>query len=116
MPDAFDALLISTATIMRKSETTADSYGVGDPTFITVATGVPCRVSANGGKQYNKEKKSSIQQRTVFLRPWTDPDLNIPLSHEHWFTIDGELYDIQYVKNPSRLNHHFEAVCNMVED
>lgn len=115
MSDAFDALLISTASVLKRSEATADSYGIGDPTFVVVGTNVPCRVSRMSGREFRVGKKDAIRTNKVFLRPWSDPVTHEKLNHNHWFLIDGEYYDIQHVDNPSRLDHHYEAVCNIVE-
>ena len=116
MADSFDALLISTASVLKKGEASSDGYGIGDTTFVTKDTNVPVRVCRlRSSREFRAGKKLAITARQVFMRPWVDPVSGEKLTHEHWLLIDGEYYDIQYVDDPSKMGHHLEVFCNIVE-
>lgn len=116
--DLFDEQLKSLATILIRGVGTADSYGVAPPELTTVATNVPCRVSLGRGrpKELKAEKKIAENYKCVFMRPWfADPPTNSqPLTHNHWLEINGQLYDIFQIDDPSLLGHHLEVWCELI--
>lgn len=106
--DPFDAMLTSRLDILERDTSLGDELGMSDPTFNTIATGIPCRVSQGKGVQKGNEVRSkstvALTYREVFMRPWfRDPAPNgsfvpftvvsgityntLPLSHNHWFLI-----------------------------
>jgi hypothetical protein len=124
--DPFDALLISTADVLTRDASPAgssgDAYGLSDPAFTTVDTGVPCRVSSNPvgtDKEMMARMKEDIAYKKVFMRPWYDPNNRNPLSHDHWLRIYGydtsSLYDIFEIRDPGGMGHHLEIDCRLVE-
>jgi hypothetical protein len=128
MIDPFDALLISSATILvRDAGETADAYGTSDPTFTNATPGgiytnpVACRVSLGKGraKQFKADKKVAINFREIFMRPWFDANGN-PISTNHWLQISGvdgtnRLYQIFQVDNPGGMGHHFEVWATLYQ-
>jgi hypothetical protein len=137
--DPFDQLLAAaktTATVMQRDLAgTGDGYGLNSPSFTALATGVPCRVGILGvppDKEFLAKSKEHIAFRKVLLRPWfadPSPDGSYqpnhavgattyntePLTGFNWFLIDGEMYNIFELRNPSFLFHHFEALCRVIE-
>ena len=134
--DPFDLLLNLTATVqVRDLAGSGDAYGKNSPTFSTVATGIACAIgllSVGTDREYLAKSKEGIAFRKVLLRPWyqdASPDGSWvpyhvvsavtyntePLSHDHWLLINGENYDIFEVRNPGGRNHHFEALCRLIE-
>jgi hypothetical protein len=106
--DPFDALLTSTADILSRDTSVADKRGMSDPTFTTIATGIPCRVGVGKAASKGKEERSktaiAIAYREVYMRPWfLDPSPDgsfvpytvvggftyntVPLTHNHWLLI-----------------------------
>ena len=106
--DPFDALLTATADILIRNGAVGDKRGISDPTFITIDTGIPCRVAPNKvapkGKEDRGKAKLAIAYREVYLRPWfvdPSPDGSYvpytvvasvtyntqPLTHDHWLLI-----------------------------
>ena len=134
--DPFDLSLNSGSSVLARDLTgTGNGYGQNNPTFSTLATGVACRVgilSVGTDRESLAKSKEDIAYRKVFLRPWYQdaaPDGSYlpnhvvgattyntePLTHDHWLQINGEMYDIFELRNPSGLNHHLEALCRIVE-
>lgn len=106
--DPFDGMLTTTADVLARTAGFGDSYGLSDPSFSTLDTGVACRVQMGSGVQRGKEdrakSKVTISYAEVFMRPWFEdksPDGSFvpyavfngttyntrPLSHEHWLRI-----------------------------
>lgn len=106
--DPFDAMLTTTLDVLARNTTTSDDYGLSDPTFIPLDTGIPCRVSMSGavpkGREMRAKSKVTVTYAEVFMRPWFEdpaPDGSFvpyavvsgttyntrPLSHEHWLQI-----------------------------
>jgi hypothetical protein len=106
--DVFDALLNTTADILTRDTTGDDKRGMQNPTFTTIASGIPVRVSVGHGVPRGKEdrvkSKLAIGYRKVFMRPWfvdASPDGSFipywvvagvtyntrPLTHDHWLLI-----------------------------
>lgn len=104
----FDQLLNTTADILTCDTSVGDVSGLSDPSFTTVATAVPCRVSMNTtvgrGRENWAKNKAAVAYREVLMRPWfADPapdgsnepfwvvDGNTfntqPLTHDHWLQI-----------------------------
>lgn len=113
----FDKLLVSSADILLRTPGAADEYGVAPSTFATVDSGISCRLStvAKGRpKEYKSEKKFEVKYVTVFMRPWVDPADGTPLTHDHWFLINGQYYDIFQINDPSGIGHHLEVDCELV--
>lgn len=111
LKDPFDALLISTCTILAKGNGSPDSDNHESQAFSTVASNIPCRVSTAAlgrPKEYKTEKQASENYRTIFMRPYAG------LTPHHWLQIDGVLYNIFEIKNPSGLNHHFEIIAQVL--
>lgn len=137
MTDPFDAMLISSATVLvRDIADTADAYGTSDPTFSNATPGsgsgfggttlnsvnpAPCRVALGKGKvkEFKSDKKVAVNYREVFMRPWYDSTGKLIGPH-HWLQISGVdgtsiLYQIIQVDNPSGLNHHLEVWCEIYQ-
>jgi hypothetical protein len=132
--DPFDSLLNQTASVMVRDVSGADGYGQANPAFTTVATGVPCRISTAAvpsDKEFLAKFKMDIAYKKVLLRPWfldPAPDGSYvpnhvvgattyntePLTHDHWFQIDGQNFDIFELHNPGGMNHHLEAWCRLI--
>lgn len=130
----FDLLLNKLAAVMTRDVSGGDGYGQADPSFATVATGVPCRISTasvSSDMEFRAKSKEDIAFKKVFLRPWfLDPSVDgsyapnhvvngvtyntQPLTHGHWLQIDGDMYDIYELHNPGGLDHHLEVLCRMV--
>jgi hypothetical protein len=109
----FDSLLNKTAQVVKRVGGSTDTLGIADPTFTNVGSPVPVMVSSSGGgREKRAGAKFGVNQRRVFMRPFTTPEM---LTHEHWLVIDGEYYDIQAVNNPAGLDHHFECECQLVK-
>jgi hypothetical protein len=106
--DPFDAYLTTTADVLARDTLSGDDYGLSDPSFITLDTGVACRVSMSAGVQKGREVRAksnvTVTYAEVFMRPWfNDPAPNgafvpyevvngttyntQPLSHDHWLRI-----------------------------
>ena len=106
--DAFDGQLNTTADVLIRDTASGDKRGMSNPAFITLASGILCRVSEGTGTPRGRElrAKSKIQLdfREVFMRPWfldPSPDgsyipYNVvsgttyntqPLTHDHWLLI-----------------------------
>jgi hypothetical protein len=134
--DPFDQQLQYVASVLvRDLSGTGDAYGKNSPTFSTIATGVKCAVifqSVPADREFLAKSKEGIAFRKVLLRPWyvdASPDGSWvpqhvyngttyntkPLSHAHWLLINSENYDIYEVRNPGWQNHHFEALCRLIE-
>jgi hypothetical protein len=115
MTDAFDDTLDSLADVLTKETGTADDYGVSTHNFVTISSGVPCRVSLGRGRarEDKSDKKTALNYREVFMRPYFDPQGN-KLSHNNWLRINNQLYDVYQVDNPGEQNHHFEVWCTLV--
>lgn len=89
MIDPFDSLLNQLASVLTRDTATGDAYGLSDPAFTTIATGVPCRVSSGSvgiDKELMAGSKEDIAFKKVFMRPWFDGSGN-PLTHDHWLLI-----------------------------
>lgn len=104
--DPFDILLTQTMDVMERDTAAGDDRGLSDPTFTTVGSAVPCRISTakklvGSGKEVLARMKEAIAYREVFMRPWyadPDPDGSVqpfvvtngttyntqPLTHDHW--------------------------------
>lgn len=119
--DPFDAMLTSTLDILERDTAPGDELGISDPTFATIATGIPCRIAQGKGVERGKESRSktttAIAYREVYMRPWyRDPAPNgsyVPftvlsgvtyntqgLTHNHWFLVPSS----------ASLNSNHEAV------
>lgn len=106
--DSFDALLTTTADVLTCDTSSGDRRGLSDPSFTTIATGVPCRVamgkSVTRGKEDRAKSNVAVAYREVFMRPWfldPSPDGSFvpytaigrvtyntePLTHAHWLLI-----------------------------
>ena len=133
MQDAFDAQLNQTCNIMVRNQGAGNSYGVSSPNFVTIATGVLCRVALGRGraKEWKEQKKIAKNYRIVYMRPWyadQAPDGSFlrnhvvggttyntqPLTHDHWLQFIGQNYDIMQVENPGEVDHHLEVYCELV--
>jgi hypothetical protein len=114
MVDAFDATLNKVASI-QAHVAGSDDYGSQGSTLVTLATGVPVRVSLGRGRahEFKADKQFALNYREVFMRPWYDSNGNL-LSRLNWLLIDGELYNVYQVDNPGGLNHHLEVWCTLV--
>ncbi len=115
--DSFDATLDSLADILVRDTGQADAYGHANPQFTVVASGVPCRVSLGKGraKEFKADKKTGLNYREVFLRPWPDGDGTVTqLTHDHWLRIDGVYYDIFQIDDPGNQHHHLEVWCTLL--
>ena len=124
MIDPFDALIVSSATVLvRDASDSADAYGTSSPSFSNATPGtnyvnpLACRVSLGKGraKEFKDIKKVAINYREIFIRPWYDSNGN-PISPHHWLQITGvdgtnTLYQIFQVDNPGGMGHHFELWC-----
>jgi hypothetical protein len=136
LADPFDQMLNAVATVMQRDLAgTGDKYGKNSPTFSTVGAPLPCRVgilSVGTDRELLAKSKEDIAFRKVLLRPWFvdqspdgshQPNHTVggttyntqPLTHNHWFQINGEMYDIFELRNPGLLFHHFEALCRVIE-
>lgn len=137
--DPFDQLLAAAETtlaVMARDLTgTGNKYGLNSPSFTSLALGVACRVAilnVPSDREFLAKSKEHIAFRKVFLRPWfqdPSPDGSYqpehvyesvtyntkPLTSDHWFQINGEMYNIFELRNPSLLFHHFEASCRVIE-
>jgi hypothetical protein len=118
--DPFDSLLNQLATVMVRDVSGADGYGQANPTFSTIATGVPCAVDIDkvpSDKEFLAKSKEAIEYKMVFMRPWFDGSGN-PLSHDHWLqiTVNGNtnMYDIFQIHDPGGLGHHLEVECRLL--
>jgi hypothetical protein len=106
--DPFDAQLTSTLDILSRDTASGDKRGISDPTFTTIATGIPCRVAegktAQKGKEVRTKSTVALAYREVYMRPWfldPAPDGSFvpftvvsgityntkPLTHNHWLLI-----------------------------
>jgi len=132
--DVFDAQLDKLANVLTRSTAGGDKYGLADPSYTTVATAVPCHLSTGSvgtDKELLAKAKEAIAYKKVFLRPWfldPAPDGSYapnhaigatsyntkPLTHDHWFQIDGVMYDIFQIHNPAGKDHHLEVWCRLV--
>ncbi len=136
LANPFDQMLNSVASVLARDLTgTGNKYGANSPTFTTLASGVACRVgilSVGTDRELLAKSKEDVAFRKVYLRPWyqdQSPDGSSlpnwvynsvtyntqPLTHDHWFLIDGENYDIFELRNPGLLYHHLEALCRIIE-
>jgi hypothetical protein len=134
--DPFDSLLNQVATVMaRDLAGSGDAYGQNSPAFSALASNVACRLSTLAvppDLQFRARSEEDIAFRKVILRPWFQdpaPDGSYvpnhgvgattyntqPLTPEHWFQINGEMYDIFELRNPGGMNHHLEASCRVIE-
>lgn len=109
----FDALLISTADVLRRAvATTDDNYGQSTSALpTTVASAVPVRLSTKGaGREWKYDKKTEVDTLVVFL--------NVPtgweLTNKDWFLIDGIKYGVTSISDPSNLHHHLEATVEVL--
>lgn len=114
MSDVFDTLLNRTAQVLKRGVGAGNAYGISPQTFIPVGAPIPVAVWAQSGQEKLDGKKMALRTSTVFLRPWLDPDNN-PLTEHHWFLIDGEYYNIIFIDNPMKLDHHLEATCRIIK-
>ena len=134
--DPFDSLMVSVCSVLTNQSMASDSYGqktLRPQDFTALATNVPCRVSDKAlGRPHELKAgaKYSTNFKTIFMRP---PQLSdgSPLNPHHWLLLTGSIdpftgeitpfnpgeeiyFDVFEVQNPSRLNHHFEIICEQV--
>ena len=128
MIDPFDALLISSATVLvRDANVTADAYGTSNPAFTNATPGTnnvnptPCRVSLGKGraKEFKDTKKVAVNYREIFMRPWYDSNGGLIGPH-HWLQVTGPdgtnvMYQIFQVDNPGGMGHHLELWCQLYQ-
>jgi hypothetical protein len=122
MLDPFDAQLTGLASVLsRDAGNNADAYGVSDPTFQTLATGVPCRISLGKGRarEWKTGKKIAVNYKCVFMRPWYNPADNTPLGPHHWLLVTSkdypapQKYQIFQIDDPGLTGHHLEVWCEL---
>lgn len=120
MNDAFDDGLESTAAVQIRTGGSGDTYGVSDPTFVTVAgsEAVPCLVTGFGrktGEEKRQNTKFALGYRFVMMRPWPNGEGTAnELTHDHWLLINGEQHDIVSIVDPGGLHHHIELETRVV--
>jgi hypothetical protein len=120
MADTFDSLLVSEATVLRKTDTTPDDYGVQDQTLNTLATGVPCRVSSKAvgrAKEMKAGSKYSLRYLIVYMRPYAGA--GAPLNQHDWLQVTDlqgvvHTYDVLEIKDPSFVGHHQEILVEEI--
>lgn len=104
--DPFDALLTSTLDILERDTSAGDKRGISDPTFNTVATGIPCRVAMTKvtarGKEERAKSKLAVAYRDIYIRPWF-ADLSPDGSFIPYTVVSGVTYNTQ----PLTHNHFF---------
>lgn len=116
MTDVFDGLLNSTCDIKEKGHAAPDSYGQPSQALVTVVTGVKCRISRKGGREWKVEKEFAKNNFDVYMRPplLTDASAPFRLTEKHWLLlkpVSGEtpfLVNITNIGDPSGLGHHLE--------
>lgn len=116
----FDELMISQATILRKTNKTSNKMGVANQEMSPIATNVPCRVSTKSKGRPREEKagkKYAFNYRTVYMRPYTGT--GFPLTQHDWVQVVDlqgvtHNYDIIEVVDPSNAGHHFELICEEI--
>ncbi len=104
--DPFDLLLTMSVDVLSRDTAAGDKRGLSDPSFTTIGTNWPCRISGSMklvgiGKEQRAKSKEAIAFREVFMRPWyadQSPDGSFqpyavdsgttyntqPLTHDHW--------------------------------
>jgi hypothetical protein len=121
-PDAFDQSLTAVCSVMvRDAGVTCDAYGTADPTFTTLATGIPCRVSLGKGRarEWKSGKKIAVNYKCVFMRPFFEPISGLPLGPHHWLQVTSaeyatpQNYQIFQIDDPGLLQHHLEVWCEL---
>lgn len=120
MIDPFDSLLNQLASVLVRDVSGSDAYGQANPSFTTVATGIPCRVSTlsvGTDREYLAKSKEDIAFKKVYMRPWFDGG-GKPLTHDHWLEIvvngNDNMYDIFEIRDPGGMGHHLEVLCRLV--
>lgn len=111
--DPFDSLLISVASILRKTDATPNDDGHQVQTLTPLATGIKCYVSTRvPGKQLNGELNTGVQLRTIFMRPYTGA--GAPLKIHDWIQVGSHTYDVLDPVDPGLLGHHLEVLVKEI--
>jgi head-tail adaptor len=115
-PTAFDQALINLVDVMKESLAASDKYGVSTPDLVLSQANVKARVCLGRGrtKEEKVEKKTAINWRTVYMRPWFDPINGKPLDNHYWLRFGTQRLDIIQVDDPSGKGHHLEVLCQLV--
>jgi hypothetical protein len=110
MADAnFNNLLISTFTVTRMTEA-SDGYG-GRTQTPTVIGSYPGRLSLKGGSN-DSVRADQFEGRLVY-ELFLLPTANI--IRDDIVTGEGHTLRVVFVREPSQMNHHYEADCEELE-
>lgn len=103
---------IHTCTIQRPSGTAVDAYNNAKAYYVTVATGVPCRLVEKAQRRLTDERTEDLVQTqyTLMLGPSTDAQ------ERDRVVFDGRTFTIAaLLKRNARSLHHVSARLEIVE-
>jgi hypothetical protein len=112
----FERLLISTCDIYRRGVGAPDEYDETARDLTLLEMNVKCRKSILGpDDEFIQDKQFAIGVEKVFMLANPLGSFSEELSEHHMLVIDGLLYDIKSVKNPSNMNHHLEVYVLVIK-
>lgn len=100
--------MLNTTCDVYQPVPSADDYGESDLHLQVVDTDVACRLSILGkGQEFKLDKRVLIVNRKAYMLPRK-------LDHNNYLLIEGNMYNVVQVDNPSNLNHHYEVWLELI--
>lgn len=80
----------------------------GQPVITYKTSLSKCRLVPGGGKEYRVQDQNTVAEYMLYLPG------NAAITEKDQVLVDGILYDVRLVRNPSSMSHHLECILETV--